>query len=272
MTTRASRPVRSLVDGPDGPVEYLTTGSGSPHTVFAHGLAGSIDTTRPFGSGVPGSRTFLHFRGHGASAAPDGSWTYAALAGDLAAVADHVVADRALGVSMGAGALCALLADRPDRFRRVVLMLPAVLDQPRSDAALERLVTMARLADDRDVDGVTGLLLLEQPAEVRDDPAVQTWCRRQARTLVGTPAAGALRALPHAVPLGDRDVLRAVTAPVLVVAQEDDPTHPVWVARQLAGILPNARLEVLPPGGVLWRHRSRVRGLLRDFLSGPVDR
>jgi hypothetical protein len=35
-------------------VEYLVTGGGEPVTVFAHGLAGSIPETRPFGSGVGG--------------------------------------------------------------------------------------------------------------------------------------------------------------------------------------------------------------------------
>src|SRR5450631_4600697 len=97
--------ITSLLEGPDGLLEFITTGSGLPATVFAHGMAGSIQTTRPFGSGVRGSRTFMHFRGHGASAAPETPWTYAALGGELRAVADHVRATQALGVSMGAGAL-----------------------------------------------------------------------------------------------------------------------------------------------------------------------
>ena len=124
-------PVTSLVDGPGGALEVLTTGSGLPSTVFAHGLAGSIETTRPFGSGVAGSRTFFSFRGHGASAAPETDWTYAALAAELDAVARHVGATRALGVSMGAGALCSLLEQQPDRFDRLVLVIPAVVDRPR---------------------------------------------------------------------------------------------------------------------------------------------
>jgi pimeloyl-ACP methyl ester carboxylesterase len=65
----------SLLEVPDGLLEFTTTGSGVPATVFAHGLAGSIQTTRPFGSGVRGSRTFMHFRGHGGSAAPETPWT-----------------------------------------------------------------------------------------------------------------------------------------------------------------------------------------------------
>ena len=102
---------------------------------------------------------------------------------------------------------------------------------------------------------------------VRTRPVVQLWCRRQAVTMVGTSVSLALRALPTAVPLTDRGVLAAVTAPVLVVAQEEDPAHPVWVAQQLAAALPHAHLEVMAPGGVLWRHRALMRELIGEFLS-----
>jgi len=123
-----------LLATPSGhPIEYLVAGVGAPEpvTVFAHGLGGDIATTRPLGSGVPGRKVFFHFRGHGRSPVPPTVWSYADLAGDLAAVADHVGATRALGASLGAGALCALLAQRPDRFARTVFYLPAALDQPR---------------------------------------------------------------------------------------------------------------------------------------------
>ena len=133
VTLTSSGPLTSLLDGPDGALEVLTTGSGLPSTVFAHGLAGSIETTRPFGSGVSGSRTFFHFRGHGASAAPESDWTYAALAGELEAVAGHVRATQALGVSMGAGALCALLEREPGPVRA-----PGARDPGRGRPAAQR--------------------------------------------------------------------------------------------------------------------------------------
>jgi pimeloyl-ACP methyl ester carboxylesterase len=235
--------------------------------VFAHGVAGSIQTTRPFGSGVKGSRTFLHFRGHGASSAQDGPWTYAGLAEDLRTVADQVGATRALGVSMGAGAMCSLLARTPLRFERLVFVMPAVLDTPRTDAALDRLVDLAQAVDHRDVEALTALLLEKEAAEVRSQRSVQLWCRRQAAALVGTPVSAALRALPAAVPLTDRGVLAAVTVPALVIAQDQDPAHPVWVAEQLAALLPGARLEVMAPGGLMWRHRAAMRDLIGGFLS-----
>lgn len=216
MSVRPAGRITSLLDGPDGGLEFTITGSGLPATVFAHGIDGSIETTRPFGSGVKGSRTFLHFRGYGASAASERPLTYAALENDLRAVADHVEATQAFGVSMGAGALCSLLAHTPLRFERLVFALPAVLDRPRTDRARDGLELSA------------------------------------------------------AVPLSDRAVLAAVVAPALVIAQEHDLAHPVWVAEQLAATLPDAQLVVLPPGGILLAHRGVMRDLIGGFLSGET--
>ena len=128
-------------------LEYLVTGAGEPVTVFAHGLGNGIAETRPLGSAVNGRRVFFQFRGHGRSSAPEGRWTYADLARDLRAVADLTGATRALGVSLGAGALCRALSDDPRRFERVVLYLPSALDKPREKLAHDRLTGL--LARDR---------------------------------------------------------------------------------------------------------------------------
>jgi pimeloyl-ACP methyl ester carboxylesterase len=261
--------VTELLDGPDGGrIEILRTGSGEPVTVFAHGIAASIAQTRPFGSGVHGTRVYLHLRGHGASTAPDPSsalWTYAALAADLRTVADHTGATRALGVSMGAHSLLSLVASTPDRFERLAFVIPAALDAPSPS---EHGDEMADLVERRDLEGLARMLVAGQPAAVRDLPAVRVWARRHATEIAGTALATALREVPAQVPLPDGvDALRAVLAPSLVIAQEGDDLHPVAVAARLAGILPNARLEVLPPGGVLWRDRNR----LRELVSGHFN-
>ncbi|MCE0487324.1 alpha/beta fold hydrolase [Ornithinimicrobium sediminis] len=264
-----------LVPGPaGGRIETLTTGraGAAPSSIFAHGLAGSIPTTRPYAARVAGTRTFLHFRGHGRSTAQARDWSYGALAADVWAVADHVGATGALGVSMGAGALCAGLVQDPDRFDRVVLVLPAVLDRPRDDAAMRRFGALGRLVEAGDVEAVGAHLLSEQPDVVRADPGVRTWCRQQAQRLVTSDVAQALAAVPHEVPLADRSALAAVSAEVLVLAQEDDPAHPVAAAEELAEALTSADLHVLPPGGIMWAHRDRVRDLVGDFLSARPAR
>lgn len=262
-------PHTTLVAGPTGPLELLVAGRGQPRTVFAHGLAGSIPTTRPYAGKVPGTRAFLHFRGHGASVTPEGPWEYAALAAELWAVADHVGATRALGISMGAGALCAGLAAAPDRFERVVLVLPAAIDRPREDAAMARLARLADLVEEGDRERVAQHLLGHEPQQVVNDPGVQHWAREQAGRLVGSGVAHGLRSLPHRTPVADRQVLSRVSAPVLLLAQEGDAMHPASVARELAEVLPSAILRVLPRGGIMWQHRSHVRDLVGEFLA-PV--
>ena len=170
---------------------------------------------------------------------------------------------------MGAGALLALLAETPDRFERVVLVLPGAIDRPRGDAATARLAAMAELVERGDVEGLAALLSAEQPEAVRARPDAAVWTRRQAKRLVGTPVGAALRAVPSMYPLRDRAVLSAVRCPVLVVGQEADATHPASVGWELGRLFPRVQVRVLPPGGVLWSHRSEVRALVSGFLNAP---
>jgi len=48
--------------------------------------------------------------------------------------------------------------------------------------------------------------------------------------------------------------------------------HPLWVAEQLAALLPNAHLEIVAPGGIMWRHRALMRDLIGGCLSGESRR
>lgn len=264
-----SPPLTQQVAGPSGPLEVLTAGRGGPHTIFAHGLAGSIPTTRPYAAKVPGTRSFLHFRGHGTSVIPEGPWEYADLAAEVWSVADYVGAHQALGISMGAGALCAGLAADPGRFDRVVLVLPAVIDSAREDAAMARFEKLATLVEAGDQAGVAQHLLAQEPAAVRTQAGPQQWAREQAGRLIGTGVARALRSLPARFPVADRAALSAVRAPVLLLAQEGDDAHPASIARELAEVLPGAFLHVLPPGGIMWEHRAHVRDLVGSFLTPP---
>ncbi|MGH3354385.1 MAG: alpha/beta fold hydrolase [Nocardioidaceae bacterium] len=256
-----------LLQTSDTLVDYLVTGSGEPVTVFAHGLAGAIDETRPFGSGVRGTRVFLHFRGHGASSAPETPWTYEAVAAELLAVADHVGATRALGVSLGAGSMLRAATGLPDRFERLVLVLPATIDRPRRDAAVARMQQLAAHVEAGDVEAVSRLLLLEQPQGARDRADVAVWSRRQARRLMQTSVARGLRELPLQYPIDDRAKLGAVRSHSLVIGQRGDDAHPASTAEELADALPNSRLAMFDAGGVLWTHRRELRSLIGGFLN-----
>jgi pimeloyl-ACP methyl ester carboxylesterase len=248
-------------------LEYLITGLGDPTTVFAHGLGNGIAETRPLGSAVHGRRVFFQFRGHGESDAPDGLWTYEDLARDLRAVADLTGATRALGVSMGAGALCRLLAESPDRFVRAVMFLPSVLDTPRPLAARERLGALLAAIESGDVADVAEVLEEEVPPSQRNSPAAWSFLRQRIDQLMSHGLGAGLASLPDQVAVADRTALRAVSARVLVIGCHGDVLHPAAVAEDLAAILPNATLHLYDKPGVLWTQRADLRDRIAGFLN-----
>ena len=234
----------------------VVTGSGDPVTLAAHGLGASIAETRPLLSGVAGRRVFYAARGHaGDSPAP---FSYRDLGDDLLTVADQHDATRALGVSMGAGAILSLLARHPDRFEKVVCFLPGAIDQPRTDQAVGRLRDLVIALRAADTAGVRALVAAEIPPDLHG-PA-SAYIDTRARFLLDNPGiAVAVASLPAVTPVPDRSALAAVSAEVLVLAQEGDPVHPAQVARDLAAALPRARLHVFDGPGVLWNARSEFR-------------
>ncbi|MBM0231757.1 alpha/beta hydrolase [Micromonospora sp. STR1_7] len=261
-------PETELVTTPHGVrLERLVTGTGDPVTVFAHGLGNGIATTRPFGSGVTGRKVFFQFRGHGRSDAPDGPWTYLDLARDLRAVADLGGASRAFGVSLGAGALCRLLTESPERFEKLVFFLPAVLDEPRAPVAWQRVTDLLEAVESGDASAVADVVSLELPSAVRNTPAGWAYLRQRLDQLLRDGLADGLATLPEQVPLRDVTALSAVTAPALVIGCAGDDLHPVEVAERLAAALPRATLHVYDRPGVLWSERADLRDRVSGFLN-----
>ncbi len=212
-------------------------GSGSPVTVVAHGLGATPGEARIPASGLPGTRVVVTLPSHGAAPdAPPGYWDYGRIAEDLATVP----ADHAIGVSLGAGALVRLLSEEPDRFRRVALLLPAVLDQPRPA------VTLQQLSD----------LTVGPPAYVAE--------RRAALSRL----AAAAGQLPGQVAVADAAALAAVPVPVLVIAATNDPLHPEDVAKATANAFPNGELWLVDSPTPMITHRAEVRHRLVEFFAG----
>ncbi len=247
-----------------GDVAFSVLGGGAPVTVFAHGLGGSAAETRPLASRVAGTRVLMDFRGHGASGALADGWDYALLAQDLAAVADATGATQAVGLSVGAGALLRLVSTDPCRFARLALVMPAALDEGRADGATLAIRRLGTAIDRKDVAAVTAALLDELPAHVRERRAVRLLLGRRAASLVERPAP---RPRQPDRPVDDRAVLAAVTAPTLVVAQDEDPLHALDLAVELAAALPHAALLALPAGGVFWTAAAQTADALALHLS-----
>jgi 3-oxoadipate enol-lactonase len=205
-------------------------------------------------------------RGHG------GPWTagtggYDLLAADLLADADEHGATQALGVSLGAGSLLRLLARQPARFARVVLYLPASLDSLAPEAVRRGEALSAALAA-RDEPALRDWVRGELAPDL-SGTAVEAYVQERTAFLLRSELGPLLEALRSDVPVPETAAVAGVSADVLVIAEEDDPVHPVEVARAVAGALPRSRLEVLPRAA-LFRDRGRLLGLIRTFLAKPT--
>ncbi len=245
-------------------VRFVVLGEGGPVTVFAHGVGGSIAETRPLATRVPGTRVLLDFRGHGDSEPIAEGWDYDSLADDLLAVADAVGATQAVGLSLGSGALLRALSRDPGRFSKLALVLPAAVDSTRRDGATARLLRLGAAIDAQDARAVADVLLEEVPASVRERRGVDALLLRRAAQLVTRPAP-APRGIDR--PLPDWSLLASLTAPTLVVSQEQDSLHPADLAADLHAALPASQLLALPAGGVFWTAGREVQEALARHLT-----
>ena len=239
-----------LIDGPDCKLNVEVMGEGEPVTVFAHGITSSLQEIAAFGWRTAGTRVLFDFRGHGLSDSPpaDAGYDTPCMRRDLEFVADAYGATRALGVSMGAGALLHLLADRPDRFDRLLFFIPARIDSNTS-VSKDRYPAMAELLETLPLEQVADMMVdapESQPLFV-SRPAWRDLIRARVLRMNSTGVPRALRAFATGrPPVTDASVLKKITAPALVLGHENDPIHPADVARRLADLLPNADVRIWP--------------------------
>ncbi|MFJ5880633.1 alpha/beta fold hydrolase [Kitasatospora cineracea] len=235
---------------PHATLAYSVTGRpGAPLAVHAHGALSSRAHERRAGLFDWTALTATHrlarydARGHGASTgrAVPADYRYPGLAADLLALCDHLSPGApvtGLGASMGAATVLWAALERPERFDRLVLAIPAVAWAAR-EPRRSGLRAAATLVERR------GRSALDAAARISGPPAVLAEVP-QYTTEFDLPEPllpAALRAAAES-DLPEPAVLRALPHPVLLLAWDTDPLHPLATARTLAAHLPDARLHV----------------------------
>jgi pimeloyl-ACP methyl ester carboxylesterase len=241
-------------------------GVGEPVTVFAHGLTNSCRELAPFTPSLAGTAVRFCFRGHGHSSAPDSGYGFADLASDLDVVARGYGATNAVGTSLGAGAIMSLLEHDPARFDRIVMLLPASLDLPfrnpeRFDAIADLLETYPKN------------VAIERILQMSDDRYVRApWLKVLDLALwedmnpVGV--ARAIREVTRDISISDRELLRKVESPVLLICRERDAIHPAELGRILEDLFPNSELVTLASEEELIASIPTLIERVRTFLGG----
>jgi pimeloyl-ACP methyl ester carboxylesterase len=251
----------------DADLHVEVEGEGEPRVVLAHGLTNSCNELARLTPLVAGTKIRFCFRGHGHSSSPESGYRFADFARDLEAVADHYEADVAIGTSLGAGAVCNLVARVPDRFRKLVLLLPAGLDVEFEYG--ERLLRTATLTEGKTAEEAVEALL-EDPERAATYLAMP-WLRDMDRMLladfnpVGVPRA--IREIVADRPLRDRREMARVTAPTLLICREGDVIHPALVGRILAAVMPNAELMLFEDGPAMYEAIPSIVARVGEFLA-----
>ena len=242
-------------------------GEGEPVTVLAHGLTNSSQELAAFTPLVAGTKVRFDFRGHGRSSVPETGYGFADFARDLDAVANAYGARNAVGTSLGAGAICHLLGEDPARFERIVLLLPAALDVVVGG---EGFLRTASILESMPLDEAIDTLLSEpgRAAKYAEAPWLRELDLLMWKDLNAAGVAKALRGIVGDVAIRDRELLRKVDAPVLIIGREGDPIHPAEVSRVLVDLFPNSEMILLTGEEELVASIPMLVDRVGSFLTG----
>lgn len=228
-----------------------TMGNGPP-LLLVMGLGASLETWVAQRDAFAARHRLILFdnRGAGASECPLLPWTVADMAADAVAVLDALGIARAdvLGVSMGGMIAQEMAIGWPERIDRLVLAVSFARPDPVRRAFL-LFRRWARLQSDVDLvqEGVAHLPWLVSPWVLNDPVRLQA-----VLAIVGTMPLMDATAYSHQIDaILEHDTLarlHRVQARTLVLAAAEDVLTPLYLSREIADAIPNARLTVLPRG------------------------
>jgi pimeloyl-ACP methyl ester carboxylesterase len=258
---------------PDGcRLAYDIAGQG-PAVLWQHGLGAPFDQPLAVFPDLPVTRITLACRGHEDSdLGPLEDLSIATFAKDALALLDHLGIETlaaAGGISLGAGLSLRLAAYHPDRVQRLILARPAWIDRPSMEGQ-EGYVEAGRHLE---LHGATeGLALFRATALVQ---AVERESSDNAKSLLSyfsrprpETTTALLARLPKDWPGVPLSMLGEIRQPTLVIGNGEDIVHPLAFARELAEMIPGARLEVIPSKTVdAAGYTSAFRAAMAQFLA-----
>ncbi len=259
---------------------YRDEGEGIPF-VFQHGLGG--DVAQPFGffegslHEDPRFRLIaLDCRAHGETrpVGPEDTLSIETYADDVLGMMDRLDVSRAVigGISMGAAVALNVALRYPERLRGLILSRPAWLDEPGPDN-LSILGTIAALI--RRYGAAEGrerfLQSNEYAAMVEESPDVAGSLLGQFEHPRAEETVAKLERIPQDTPCRDRAAWGSISIPTLVLANRQDPVHPVEYGEVLASAIPAAEFREITAKSVdVTRHNDDVREFICDFFNRRI--
>lgn len=238
------------VASPAGRLQGQITGTG-PIVVLQHGLGGdAAQPTEAFPQAQGFAHAVLNCRGHGASPAGDlNALTIAHFTDDLAQMIDALPGKPIAvgGISMGAAMALRLAVIRPDLVPALILSRPAWLtaNAPATmhpNAEVGRMIAAGQSADDFARTDTARMLGRQAPDNLA---SLISFFTRQPPDVT----AALLTRISADGPGVTQADLASLAIPTLILGCGEDFVHPLDLAKDLAQLIPGARLTELPPKG-----------------------
>ncbi|WP_326566964.1 alpha/beta hydrolase [Amycolatopsis rhabdoformis] len=244
-----------------GPLLLLIAGLGTNSSAWAGAIP---ELSRRF--------TVITFdnRGVGRSAVPPGPYAVDTLADDAAALVSFLDLGpvSAVGWSLGASVLQSMLIHHGDVLTKAVLLNGFPSYTPIQHAWLDAGLALRRADADPVAIGVIGMAWGFTARVLTDHETLAAQAKLAATDPYPTSLAG-FEAQAEGLRVYDsRPALPSALTPTLVLAGAEDVLTPVLQSVEMASLLPNASLRVLPRGGhgMLLEYPDDTLAAITDFL------
>jgi len=248
-------------------INSLESGSGLP-LVFQHGLAANITQVDTLLTGLEGIHLMaIDCPGQGHSQLPANYRpSFDQYADEVLDFLDQKGIEAAVfgGISMGSGIAVNIALRFPERVRGLVLVRPAWLDAPKPEN-LSILIPAAQCMGQP-----TGIVRFKESSEFKKIAPVAA-----ATSVLGVFAPEQQPELQKVIermfddkPFDSLASLKIIDVPTLIIANEDDPLHPSWMAEKIRDSIGDSQLKK-----VISRyidndlHRDQVRQHIKDFIK-----
>jgi pimeloyl-ACP methyl ester carboxylesterase len=191
--------------------------------------------------------TVVDNRGVGRSSLPDGEFTIRDMAADAVALCDAIGIERAhvMGFSMGGAIAQEIAVARPDLTRSLVIVGSWAYSDRLFRTFIESSAYFAGIADD-DRKFLMYFMASTYSRAVFEDGRIDAFCDAMLRNPHPQSTEAFQRTARAILGHDTRDRLGAIAVPALVLHGEEDVICPPRHSREIAGLIPGARLVGVP--------------------------
>lgn len=243
----------------------LSRGNGKPF-VFIHGLAANARQTYDIWLEEPTYTVYCpECPGHGTTPF-DHEASFDAYADHIIRfMDDHAINDAVLGgISMGAGISLNIALRYPERTKALVLIRPAWSDRPDPDnlMILKTAAPFVRDGNRHGFDQISFVKSLQSDLPLAYASLMGIFQEQQEHL------PDVLEGMVGDVPFSSIDRLQKVTKRTLVIGNDKDPLHPMFMAEETAGSLPDSAFSVVTSRYIDAKmHQRELNERIINFLS-----